>query len=153
MLISDLQYLLCGNDIESPIYDFISHTRKIETYTISPKKVILIEGILTLHHFELQKLMNIKIFVDTEADERLIRRLERDLKSRGRSYDEIIKQYQETVKPMHLQFIEPSKINADIIIPSGYNPAAVELVIDGLRKKCSLNEIGYNLCDSHQLKL
>lgn len=133
-LFNDLQDLINGKEIEMPIYDFVTHTRHKKSILVKPNKIFLIEGILTLNDIRLRNIMNIKIFVDTEADERFIRRLTRDLKERGRKIDDIIEQYKNTVKPMHVQFIEPTKVFADIIIPSGYNKAAVDIVINGLMK-------------------
>ena len=134
-LIKDLKNLIKGEIVRIPIYDFITHTRLSETKTVYPKKVILVEGILTLTNIVLRALFSIKIFVDTEADERFIRRLTRDIQERGRTVNQIIKQYQTTVKPMHQQFIEPFKCTADIIIPSGYNKAAIDLVTNSLFQK------------------
>ena len=133
-LISDVKCLANGEHIETPIYDFVTHTRSQLTKIVTPKKIILIEGILALANIDLRELMDIKIFVDTEADERLIRRITRDINERDRNFDDIIVQYKTTVKPMHQQFIEPSKAYADIIIPSGYNDAAVKMVINGILK-------------------
>ena len=129
-LITDIKLLLNNKSIEMPIYDFITHTRSKSYKKINPSKIILLEGILALNNLELRNLMNVKIFVDTEADERFIRRLTRDIKDRGRDIHNIIDQYQTTVKPMHIQFIEPTKVYADIIIPSGYNSAAVDIMIN-----------------------
>ncbi len=135
LLINDVKQLINGTTIQTPIYDFVTHTRdQTQSKIITPKKIILIEGILALSNIDLRNLMDIKIFVDTEADERLIRRITRDIKERERKLEDIISQYQATVKPMHQQFIEPSKAYADIIIPSGYNDAAVKMVINGILK-------------------
>ena len=145
LLIKHIETLINGKSIETPKYDFITHTRcEKKGKLLNPKKIILIEGILALHDYKLQKLMDIKIFVDTSPDERLIRRLDRDIKTRGRDYSSVIKQYQTTVKPMHLQFIQPTKEYADIIIPSGYNKAAVDIVINGLLKICDFKLINNN---------
>lgn len=133
-LLEDLQDLINGKEIQMPKYDFVTHTRDKKSFLIKPNKIILVEGILALNNIKLRDLMDIKIFVDTEADERFIRRLTRDLSERGREIQDIIRQYQITVKPMHVQFIEPTKVFADIIIPSGYNKAAVDIVINGLMK-------------------
>ena len=139
LLIRDLEELIKGNSIKAPIYNFKTHTRLKETFKIiNPKKIILIEGILVLHNLKLRNLMNIKIFVDTEADERLMRRINRDRTDRGRTIASILEQYKNTVKPMHQQFIEPCKTYADVIIPSGYNQAAVDLVVSCLLKKIKI---------------
>ena len=138
LMIKDINELIKGNNIEQPIYDFKTHMRLTTTKTVISKKIILIEGILVLHNSILRNLMNIKIFVDTESDERLIRRINRDVFERDRTIESIIKQYRNTIKPMHQQFIEPSKIYSDIIIPSGYNKAAVDLVVSCLTKKIKI---------------
>lgn len=119
MLIEHIQKLKNGKSIYHPVYSFIEHTRENATVLVEPKKIILIEGILIFENQELLKNMNIKIFVDTDADIRFIRRLTRDVNERGRSIDSIIEQYTTTVKPMHEQFVEYSKKNADIIVPEG----------------------------------
>lgn len=116
LLIDHLKRLKNNLSIEMPIYDFATHTRKKETVIISPAKVIILEGILLLANKDLRSLMDIKIFVDTDPDIRFIRRLERDIKERGRSIDSVIKQYLETVRPMHLEFVKKSKRYADMII-------------------------------------
>ena len=105
LLINDVSLLLDEKPIEMPIYDFVSHTRLREKSIVYPKKIILLEGILALNNFKLRDMMDVKIFVDTATDERLIRRLGRDMKDRGRTFNDIIRQYQETVKPMHEQLL------------------------------------------------
>ena len=118
-----------GEAIYRPVYDFSIHNRVPETVRVEPKRVILIEGILIFENKELRDLMDIKIFVDADADERLMRRMVRDMKYRGRSIESIISQYQMTVKPMHEEFVEPSKKYADIIIPrGGENEAAMDIL-------------------------
>ena len=119
MLIEHIQKLKNGEPIYHPVYSFIEHTRQDETVLVEPKKIILIEGILIFENKELLNEMNIKIFVDTDADIRFIRRLTRDVSERGRSIESVINQYITTVKPMHEQFVEYSKKNADIIVPEG----------------------------------
>lgn len=129
LLIQDIKALLRGETIEQPIYDFVTHTRKQETRTIGPHTIIVLEGILILDNPELRDLMDIKIYVDTDPDLRVLRRIKRDIVERGRSLESVIKQYEESVRPMHLQFVEPSKRYADIIIPEGgYNKVAIDLV-------------------------
>ena len=129
LLIKHLKELKMGRPIEQPIYDFTTHSRKEERKRIEPKAVIFVEGILIFVEEELRRLMDIKIFVDIDPDERLARRLKRDLVERGRSIDSIIHQYMTTVKPMHMEYVEPSKRWADIIIPSGgENGVAIDLV-------------------------
>lgn len=133
-LISDLKLLKQGYSIERPVYDYTIHNRAKETVTVSPKNVIIVEGILVLENPKLRELMDIKIFVDTDADERLMRRIMRDMRDRGRSVESVIKQYSETVKPMHEEFIEPSKKYADVIIPrGGSNTPAISMLIEHLK--------------------
>ncbi len=128
-MIEDIKALKRGETIYRPVYDFSIHNRVPETVKVEPKKVILIEGILIFENKELRDLMDIKIFVDTDADERLMRRIVRDMKYRGRTIESIISQYQTTVKPMHEEFVEPSKKYADIIIPrGGENQAAMDIL-------------------------
>jgi uridine kinase len=119
LLISDLIKLKKGEAAYRPVYSYNIHNRTNETITLYPKKVIIVEGILILENEQLRNLMDTKIYVDTDADERLMRRILRDIKERGRSIDSVMEQYSNTVKPMHEQFIEPSKKYADIIIPRG----------------------------------
>ena len=115
---------------EVPIYDFSTHSRTSRTFTVAPRGVILVEGILIFAEPELRKLCDVKIFVDTDSDLRFIRRLHRDITERGRTTESVIKQYQSTVRPMHLEFVEPSKRYADIIIPEGgFNTAALDMVV------------------------
>lgn len=133
-LISDIKQLKQGIAIERPVYSYTEHTRLAETVRVEPKKVIIVEGFLIFENPELLHLMDIKIFVDTDADERLIRRILRDVKERGRSLESVITQYSTTVKPMHEQFVEPSKRHADIIIPyGGQNEIALSMLIDKIR--------------------
>lgn len=115
----DVRKLIKGNAIEMPVYDYCIHNRSKDTITVEPKPVIILEGFLILENRELRDLMDIKVFVDTDADERLMRRIKRDMVERGRSIESIINQYSNTVKPMHEEFVEPSKKYADIIIPRG----------------------------------
>lgn len=130
LLISHLKILIDNKPIEKPLYDFTVHNRRKETQKIEPKDVIILEGILVLDSPEIRKLLDIKIFVDTDADVRIIRRIVRDMKERGRSLDSVIKQYMDVVKPMHNEFIEPTKRYADIIIPEGgYNKVAIDIMV------------------------
>ena len=134
MLISDLKKLKNGQEIQRPIYSFVAHNREKGTVKVKPKKVIIVEGILIFENQELIDLMDIKIFVDTDADIRIIRRIVRDVEDRGRSLESVITQYKNTVKPMHEQFVEPSKKKADVIIPEGgYNVVAVDMVMEKIR--------------------
>lgn len=130
LLIEHLKDLLNNKPIEKPIYDFERHTRKEETITVNPKEVIILEGILILNDEDIRNLCDIKIFVDTDSDVRVIRRITRDIKERGRTLDSVIDQYMTTVRPAHLQFVEPSKKYADIIIPEGgYNKVAIDIIV------------------------
>jgi len=134
LLIAHLNELKAGRAIEKPIYDFETHTRKLETITVRPARIVLLEGILVLAEDELRERMDIKLFVDTDADERFIRRLKRDIVDRGRTVDQVIDQYLSTVRPMHLQFVETSKRYADVIIPEGgQNLVAVDLITTKVR--------------------
>ncbi len=119
LLIEDVKKLKQGIEIDIPVYDYAIHNRSDQTVHVVPKAVILLEGILILENKELRDLMDVKVFVDTDADERLMRRIRRDTIERARSVDSVLTQYAETVKPMHEQFIEPSKKYADLIIPRG----------------------------------
>ncbi|MFC1653733.1 uridine kinase [Patescibacteria group bacterium] len=129
LLVAHIKSLKNGKSIERPSYDFSQHIRLTETTTIQPSPVIIIEGILTLSYPELVSLFDMKIFVDTEADIRFIRRLKRDIEERSRSLDSVVGQYQDTVRPMHIEFVEPSKRVADMIIPEGRNDAAIDTLI------------------------
>ncbi|MCX6030214.1 MAG: uridine kinase [Chloroflexi bacterium] len=134
LLIVHLQELQAGRAVEIPVYDFKTHSRVAETRHVDPQPVILVEGILIFADKRLRDLMNVKIFVDTDADIRLIRRLQRDISERGRSAESVINQYLRTVRPMHLEFAEPSKRYADVIIPEGgFNEVAIEMVAARLR--------------------
>ena len=130
LLIKHIASLRAGASVEVPIYDFSIHTRTAKTFTVQPRRVILVEGILIFTEAALRDMMDVKIFVDTDSDMRFIRRLERDLKERGRTTESVIKQYQLTVRPMHMEFVEPSKRYADVIIPEGgFNAAALDMVV------------------------
>ncbi len=130
LLISHIEQLKGGRPIEVPIYDFSNHSRTDKTFKVNPRGVIVVEGILIFAEPTLRSLFDVKIFVDTDADIRLIRRLQRDITERGRTAESVIKQYQATVRPMHLEFVEPSKRYADVIIPEGgFNTAALDMVV------------------------
>ena len=116
--------------VEIPIYDFSTHSRTPRTFTVQPRSVILVEGILLFTEASLRQLFDVKIFVDTDSDLRFIRRLERDISERGRTTETVVKQYLSTVRPMHLEFVEPSKRYADVVIPEGgFNTAALDMVV------------------------
>ncbi|GGG48714.1 uridine kinase [Croceivirga lutea] len=129
LLMEHLKQLKSGKSIEIPVYSFVEETRLPQTQKTEPKNVVIVEGILVLANPELRKLFDIKIFVHADSDERLIRRLQRDIKERGHDLEKVLHRYQTAVKPMHNQFIEPSKEFADIIIPNNhYNTVAVDIV-------------------------
>ncbi|GAB1420007.1 uridine kinase [Anaerolineales bacterium] len=134
LLIEHLKQLQKGQSAHIPVYDFTTDSRKPETIVVGPQPIILVEGILIYAEPELRELLDIKIFVDTDADIRFIRRLQRDIEERGRSPESVISQYLETVRPMHQKFVEPSKRYADIIIPQGgYNFVAIDMIADRLK--------------------
>lgn len=135
LLIEHLEDLRTGLAVEHPVYDFALHLRADETFRIEPAPVVVVEGILVLAEPELRSELDLKIFVDTDPDLRLARRLERDISERGRSVDSVINQYFATVRPMHLEFVQPSRRYADLIIPEGYNPAAVATVVELIRSR------------------
>lgn len=134
LLIEHLKQLKNGHSIECPVYSFSEHTRTKETRKIDPTKVIIVEGILIFQNPELLNMLDIRIFVDTDPDVRILRRILRDVKERGRSLDSVVTQYLSTVKPMHEQFVEPSKRNADIIVlEGGYNLVALDMIIQRIQ--------------------
>ncbi len=129
LLEQHLRDLKAGKTIEQPVYSFVKHNRTGDTIKTKPRKVMIVEGILILTHPELREMFDIKIFVHADSDERLIRRLKRDITERGRDIDEVLSRYQNTLKPMHQQFIEPMKEYADLIIPNNkYNTVAIDIV-------------------------
>jgi uridine kinase len=130
LLITHIEKLLRYEPIEKPVYDYSLHTRSKEVIEVEPKDVIILEGILVLEDERLRNLMDIKLYVDTDADIRIIRRMSRDIKERGRTLDSVIEQYTNVVRPMHNQFIEPTKRYADVIIPEGgQNHVAIDLMV------------------------
>ncbi|MDN3723809.1 uridine kinase [Aequorivita sp. SDUM287046] len=142
LLVSHLKELRNGNSFEQPVYSFVEHNRTGETVTTHPKKVIIVEGILILAHPDIREMFDIKIFVHADSDERLIRRLKRDIATRGRDLEEVLSRYQTTLKPMHQQFIEPTKEFADIIIPTNrYNTVAVDVIRSIIHQKLSYSEL------------
>lgn len=141
LLIRDLRLLKQGQPIRCPVYDYSIHDRTDRTLTVYPTRVIIVEGILIYENRELCREMDIKLYVDTDADVRILRRIVRDVRDRGRSLESVIDQYLTTVKPMHEEFVEPSKRNADIIIPQGgHNVVAMEMVVERVRAHLN-NEI------------
>lgn len=136
LLCEHIRQLKAGRPIDMPVYDYSVHNRSEKTIRIQPNPVIILEGILILAEPRLVELMDFKIFVDTDADERILRRIIRDVNDRGRSLDSVIRQYRETVKPMHDQFVEPSKRKANIIIPEGgRNEAAMQVIVELIRSR------------------
>ena len=136
LLVQHLKDLKSGKNIQQPVYSFKEHNRTGETIEIEPRKVIIVEGILILTHPDIREMFDIKIYVHADSDERLIRRLKRDIAERGRDLDEVLNRYQNTLKPMHQQFIEPTKEFADIIIPTNrYNTVAVDIVQTIIRQR------------------
>ena len=138
-LVDDLDALRRGEVIQSPTYDYTMHNRAAETVEVRPAKVILVEGILIFVEPALRERMDIKLFVDTDADVRILRRIMRDVKQRGRSLDSVVQQYLNTVKPMHEQFVEPSKRYADLIVPEGgRNQVAMDMIIQRIRSHIAM---------------
>src|SRR5918999_3011430 len=136
LLVYHIRKLKAGGSVELPIYDFRTHTRQNETVLIEPKPIVIIEGILIFVDARLLEQMDIKVFVDTPDDIRFIRRLRRDIAERGRTAESVIEQYLATVRPMHMQFVEPSKRNADVIIPEGgYNLVSIDLISGKIRER------------------
>ncbi|MBT3449556.1 MAG: uridine kinase [Bacteroidetes Order II. Incertae sedis bacterium] len=134
LLVEHVDALLAGRSIQKPVYDFTKHTRAAETLEIQPTPIIIVEGILALAEPDLVRRMAIKLFVDTDDDTRLIRRIRRDMVERGRSLNSVLEQYETTVRPMHIEFVEPSKRHADVIIPrGGHNEVAFEMVLARIR--------------------
>ena len=134
LLIAHVRALKRGERVQCPVYDFTVHNRSAETVEIAPARVLIVEGILIFAEPELCREMDIKLFVDTDADVRILRRIVRDVRDRGRSLDSVVKQYLSTVKPMHEEFVEPSKRNADLIIPEGgRNQVAMDILMERIR--------------------
>jgi uridine kinase len=139
LLIQAIRNLKNGHSIDQPIYNFATHRRMQETSTILPKEIIIVEGILIFVERDLRELMDIKVFVDADDDERLIRRIRRDIVERDRSLDSVMRQYLTTVKPMHLEFVEPSKRWADVIIPRGAeNSVAIDMIVTKIQSMLAL---------------
>ena len=135
LMARQLEELRKGNAIDCPVYDFANHNRSDETIRIEPRKVIIVEGILIFENEELRNLMDIRIYVDTDADIRLCRRVKRDVNKRGRSLESVLTQYQQTVKPMHEKYVEPSKAHAHIIVPEGgKNVVALDMIMGRINR-------------------
>jgi uridine kinase len=138
LMVEQIKALKAGASIDQPVYDYKIHNRTTETLPITPKAVFIIEGILVLHHKALRDLMDLKIFVDAPGDQRLMRRMKRDMAERGRDLDEVMQRYSQTLKPMHDAYIEPSKAHADIVVLSHQNnPQAVSLLQTYIESKMS----------------
>jgi uridine kinase len=136
LLVAQLVRLASGKPIDKPVYDFVTHTRRDETTAVQPADVIVIDGILLFADDRVRDLCDVKVFVDADSDIRLIRRIRRDMNKRGRPLDEILDQYVTTVQPMHLQFVEPSKRYADVIVPrGGHNQIAIEMIVAKIQRR------------------
>lgn len=136
LLASQLHELASGREIQKPLYDFVTHSRRPETERIPPAEVVVVDGILLFTDERVRELCDVKVFVDADADVRLIRRIRRDMNKRGRPLDEILDQYLTTVQPMHLQFVEPSKRYADVIVPrGGKNQVAIEMIVAKIQRR------------------
>ena len=136
LLVSQLTRLSSGESIEKPVYDFVAHTRSNSTVLVPPAEVVVVDGILLFVDRRIRELCDVKVFVDADADTRLIRRLRRDMNKRGRPLEEILEQYLSTVQPMHLEFVEPSKRYADVIVPrGGHNAIAIEMIVAKIERR------------------
>jgi len=136
LLVAQLGQLAAGDAVEKPVYDFVTHTRSHQMVTIPPADVVVIDGILLFNDERVRDLCDVKVFVDADADIRLVRRIRRDINKRGRPLEEVLEQYLTTVQPMHLQFVEPSKRYADVIVPrGGHNPIAIEMIVAKIQRR------------------
>jgi uridine kinase len=136
LMVQHLEELKAGRAVRKPTYDFVESVRAPETVVVEPADIILVEGILVLHMPEVRSMLDVRIFVDAEDDVRVLRRLTRDIKERGRDFDHVIHQYLQQVRPMHMGFVEPSKHYADIIVPhGGHNDTAIEMLVSALRTR------------------
>jgi uridine kinase len=136
LLHQQLTRLVAGESIAKPVYDFVAHVRSDTTVVIPPARVVVIDGILLFVDERIRTLCDVKVFVEADADVRLIRRIRRDINKRGRSLDDVIEQYLGTVQPMHLQFVEPSKRYADVIVPrGGHNPVAIDMIVANIQRR------------------
>jgi uridine kinase len=136
LLVSQLTRLASGESIEKPVYDFVEHVRSAKTVMVPPAEVVVVDGILLFVDRRIRELCDVKVFVDADADTRLIRRLKRDMVKRGRPLEEILEQYLSTVQPMHLEFVEPSKRYADVIVPrGGHNAVAIEMIVAKIERR------------------
>jgi uridine kinase len=141
LLVEHLTRLAAGEAIAKPVYDFVAHVRSERTERVAPADVVVIDGILLFADERVRELCDVKVFVDAEPDVRLIRRIRRDMSVRGRPLDEILEQYTSTVQPMHLQFVEPSKRYADVIVPrGGHNTVAIEMIIAKIQRRLAARQ-------------
>jgi uridine kinase len=141
LLIGQLERLAAGEPIDKPVYDFLSHTRTDRTVPVPPAAVVVIDGILLFSDARVRELCDVKVFVDADADIRLLRRIRRDMSKRGRPLEEILDQYVTTVQPMHLEFVEPTKRYADVILPrGGHNAIAVEMIVAKIQRRLVVGE-------------
>jgi uridine kinase len=138
LLVGQLTQLAAGESVEKPVYDFVSHTRSDRTVIVPPAHVVVVDGILLFSDARVRELCDVKVFVDADPDIRLIRRIRRDMAKRGRPLDEILDQYVTTVQPMHLEFVEPTKRYADVIVPrGGHNAIAIEMIVAKIQRRIS----------------
>jgi uridine kinase len=142
LLVEHLGRLCDGEAIDKPVYDFVQHARSSRTVTVAPADVVVIDGILLFVDARVRSVCDVKVYVDADADVRLIRRLRRDMAQRGRPFDEILEQYLSTVRPMHLQFVEPSKRYADVIVPrGGHNAVAIEMIVAKIQRRLAARSV------------
>lgn len=146
LLVKHIQMLKEGQSVECPVYDYVQHNRSNKTIKIEPREVIIVEGILVLQDETLKNLMDIKVYVEADADERIMRRAIRDMKERGRDLEGIFEQYITTVKPMHYLYVEPTKVLADIVINSGMNDVAFDIIKTKIDTYIKRRKIGENKC-------
>jgi uridine kinase len=143
LLVKHLDELLAGRAIHQPVYNYITHSRSEEAVRIDPAPILIVEGIMVLEDSQLRERMDLKVYVDTDADERFIRRMQRDLIERGRSIDSVVDQYLSSVRPMHLQFVEPTKRYADVIVPEGgANHVAIDLLASKIKAILDVADLG-----------
>jgi uridine kinase len=136
LLVEQLERLAAGEAVDKPVYDYVTHARSHQTVTVPPADVVVIDGILLFSDQRVRELCDVKVFVDADADIRLVRRIRRDINKRGRPLEEVLEQYLTTVQPMHLQFVEPSKRYADVIVPrGGHNPIAIEMIVAKIQRR------------------
>jgi uridine kinase len=136
LFVSHLEQASRGEPVEKPVYDFVTHTRSVRTEQVAPSDVIVVDGILLLVDERVRRLLDVRVYVDADADVRLVRRIQRDMQERGRPLEEILEQYVTTVRPMHLQFVEPSKRYADVIVPrGGHNAVAIEMIVAKIQRR------------------